>query len=76
MFTISETLAPMGTIWAGFESPVSMGPMAVAAPRFCTSSDDIEAAFRPGMTSTLAGPDSRQNGWPVPTAGKTGRTGP
>ena len=62
MLTMSATVEPMGTICAGFDSPISNGPNTVVPPSSYTSLVDACAECSPGMTNTLAGPASRQNG--------------
>src|SRR5262249_31350699 len=61
--TISETVAPIGAIWIGFESPLSTGPITVAPPAAAKTLVAIEAEWRAGITSTLAASVRRENGY-------------
>jgi hypothetical protein len=62
MLTMSESLAPSETICTGLSRPTSSGPITVEPPSSCSILVEIEAEWNAGMTSTLAGPDRRQNG--------------
>src|SRR4051794_19128204 len=62
MLTIWRSFADNCTICTGRSSPTRMGPMTVAPPSSCRSCVEIDAEWKAGMTSTLAGPLSRQNG--------------
>ena len=57
--TISETVAPVWTIWAEWLRPVSTGPMTVPPPNCCSSLAEIPALWRAGLSSALAGPEVR-----------------
>ena len=59
---ISLTEAPSDTICTDFSRPTSSGPITVAPPSVCSILVEIAAEWNAGITSTLAGPDSRQNG--------------
>src|SRR5271166_2101982 len=56
------SLAESGTIWTGRSRPTRIGPIRVAPPSTSRSLVEIEAEWKVGMISTLAGPDRRQNG--------------
>ena len=62
MLTSWVSLAPSCTICTGRSSPTSSGPITVAPPSSCSILVEIEAEWNAGITSTLAGPDRRQNG--------------
>src|SRR5262249_24091726 len=63
MLTSSESVAARPTICTGRSSPTSSGPITVAPPSSCSILVEIAAEWNAGMISTLAGPDSRQNGY-------------
>ena len=54
--------AEIETICTGLSRPTSSGPITVEPPSSCSILVEIEAEWNAGMTSTLAGPDRRQNG--------------
>ena len=62
MFTMSLSFADIDTICTGLLRPTSSGPMTVEPPSSCSILVEIEAEWKAGMTSTLAGPDRRQKG--------------
>ena len=55
-------MAFIGTIWTGFDSPTSSGPMTALPPSVCSSLEAMLAECRAGMIRMLAGPVRRQNG--------------
>ena len=62
MLTRSLSVADRPTICTGRSSPTSSGPITVAPPSSCSILVEIAAEWSAGMTSTLAGPDRRENG--------------
>src|SRR5580704_12585113 len=62
MLTSWASLADSDTICTGRSRPTRMGPITVAPPNSVSILVAIEAEWNAGMISTLAGPDSRQNG--------------
>ena len=62
MLTMSLSLALSGTICTGLFRPTMSGPMTVEPPSSYSILVELEAEWNAGMTSTLAGPDKRQNG--------------
>src|SRR5690242_6688790 len=60
--TSSLALEVIGAIWTGFSMPISIGPIIESPPSSRRILAEILADCRPGMMSTLAGPDSRANG--------------
>ncbi len=60
--TSSDAVDPMVAICTGFSMPISIGPITEPPPSSRSSLADRLADCRPGITSTLAGPDRRQNG--------------
>src|ERR1700730_2072823 len=62
MLTSWASLADSGTICTERSRPTSIGPITVAPPSSISILVEIEAEWNAGMISTLAGPDSRQNG--------------
>ena len=62
MLTSCASFADSGTICTERSRPTSIGPMTLAPPSSINIFVAIAADCSAGMTSTLAGPDSRQNG--------------
>src|SRR5690606_6900196 len=62
MLAMSESRAEMGRICTGRSNPTSNGPSTVEPPSSCSIFVEMAAEWPAGMTSTLAGPESRQEG--------------
>src|SRR5690606_19496711 len=58
----SGALEVIAAIWTGFSIPISIGPIVALPASSRRSLAERLADCRPGMTRTLAGPDSRLNG--------------
>ena len=62
MFRMSFTVELVEQIWIGCGTPVRIGPITVAPAISCISLTLMDAEWRAGTTSTLAGPVRRLNG--------------